>query len=214
MAHYSESSAAGMPDDLVGARVIDAAGNAASIVSIQQGGGDSTTGMQAWVRLDEGMQVLVPVTLLAHEAGVYRLPFAFRPSREPRQPAQMTFPVIEEDVQVARRSVDTGRGVRVHKTVTQREEVVDQPLRRDRLEVEHVPVGRVVSEAEAQTRYEGDTLVVPVVEEVLVVQKQLLLKEEVRITRRSEEIREPQTVTLRAEQIHVERFDDGRAPSR
>jgi stress response protein YsnF len=43
---------------------------------------------------------------------------------------------------------------------------------------------------------------------VLVVQKQLLLKEEVRITRRRHEVREPQRVALRSEHVEVERFDE------
>jgi stress response protein YsnF len=84
-------------------------------------------------------------------------------------------------------------------------------LLRDQLAVEHVPVGRVVAESDMpQMRYEGDTLVVPVFEEVLVVQKQLLLKEEVRITRHRTEVRIPETVLLRSEQVTAERFDEGR----
>ena len=207
MAHTSDST----PDGLVGAQVIDAGGNAASIVSIQQGGGDSSTGPQAWIRLVNGTQVLVPVSLLAEDDGGYRLPFAFNMSTDTHQPMQMTFPVMQEDVKVGKRVVDTGRGVRVHKTVVEREQVLDQPLLHDRLEVEHVQIGKVVGESDQpQMRYEGDTLVVPVLEEVLVVQKQLLLKEEVRITRRRETVRTAESVTLRSEQVQVERFDEGR----
>ena len=211
MAHISESTATGTPENLVGARVTDAGGNAASIVSIQQGGGDSSSGPQAWIRLDDGTQVLVPLTLLAQDAEGFRLPFTISNSGDTRRPAQMSFPVMEEDVQVGKRVIDTGRGVRIHKTVSEHEQVLDQPLLQDRLEVEHVQIGRVVADAEPpQMRYEGDTLVVPVLEEVVVVQKQLLLKEEVRITRRREEMRAPQTVRLRKEQVQVERFDEGR----
>jgi stress response protein YsnF len=50
--------------------------------------------------------------------------------------------------------------------------------------------------------------VVPVLEEVLVVQKQLRLKEEVRITRHRREAHAPQTIVLRSEEVEVERFDD------
>lgn len=213
MAHISDSEAAAAPEKLVGARVMDAGGNAAEIVSIQQGGGDSSSGTQAWIRLGDGTQVLVPVSLLARDEDGFRLPFTFSISPETsegRHPMQMSFPVMEEGVHVSKRVIDTGRGVRIHKRVTEREQVLDQPLLHDRLEVEHVPVGRVVDESEPpQVRYEGDTLVVPVLEEVLVVQKQLLLREEVRVTRRREEVRRPETVRLRAEQVQVERFDEG-----
>jgi stress response protein YsnF len=213
MATFSESTS-GTPDDLVGARVTDAGGDAASIVSVQQGGGDSSSGPQAWIRLGDGTQMLVPVSLLARDDDGYRLPFAFHNTTDSRHPTQMSFPVMEEDVRVGKRVIDTGRGVRLHKTVVEREQVLDEPLLQDRLEVEHVQIGRLVSESDQpQVRYEGDTLVVPVLEEVLVVQKQLMLKEEVRIVRRREEVRKPETVVLRSEQVQVERFDEGRRPS-
>lgn len=204
MEHSPESDDASR---LIDARVIDAGGNQASVVSIQQSGPDA----QAWLRLDEGAQVLVPLSLLMPDAdGVYRLPFVFNLSADPKQPVQMTFPVMEEELHVTKRVIDTGRGLRVHKTVSEHEEVLDQPLLRERLVVEHVPVGRVVEDAELpRTRYEGDTLVVPVLEEVLVVKKQLLLKEEVRITRQQQQVQVPRKVLLRSEQVAVERFDEG-----
>jgi uncharacterized protein (TIGR02271 family) len=212
MAHFPENdnadNASHAPGDLVGASVVDASGNQASVVSIQQSGDE----VNAWVRLTEGTQALVPVSLFARQDdGAYRLPFTFHISSESRHPMQMSFPVMEEELHVAKRVIDTGRGVRVHKTVSEREQLVDQPLLRDELTVEHVPVGRVVEEASPpQMRYEGDTLVVPVLEEVLVVQKQMLLKEEVRITRHRHQVQMPQSVRLRSEHISVERFDDGR----
>ncbi|GAB3542725.1 hypothetical protein GCM10027343_15130 [Noviherbaspirillum agri] len=112
---------------------------------------------------------------------------------------------------MGKRTVDTGRGVRIHKTVSERQQVVDEPLLREELVVEHVPVGRVVADTDPpQTRYEGNTLVVPVLEEVLVVQKQLLLKEELRITRQQHREATPRTVSLRAEEVTLERFDEGK----
>ncbi|HYD94794.1 MAG TPA: YsnF/AvaK domain-containing protein [Noviherbaspirillum sp.] len=216
MAHISErGDIAASHEGLVGARVVDTGGNEAAVMAVQPDGGDSTAGPQAWIRVQSGAQVLVPVGLLApQDDGSFRLPFAFTIPSGSQQPTQLTFPVMEEQVHVSKRVIDTGRGVRIHKTVSEREEVLDQPLSRDRLEVEHVAVGRVVSESDVpQLRYEGETLVVPVLEEVLVVQKQLLLREEVRITRYREEVRMPETVMLRSEQVQVERFDEGRERS-
>lgn len=211
MAHFPDNDARHAHDSLVGARVIDADGNQASIVSIQQDGGEA----QAWVQLAEGAQVLVPLSLLARQdrdsEPVYRLPFSFHLSNENRHSMQMRFPVMEEEVHVAKRVVDTGRGVRVHKTVSEHEHLVDEPLLQDELTVEHVPIGRVVDESNPpRTRYEGDTLIVPVLEEVLVVQKQMRLKEEVRITRHRHAVQLPQPVVLRTEHVRVERFDEGR----
>lgn len=193
--------------NLVGAHVVDAGGQQASVVSVEQA--EEGHEPQAWIRLDDGAQVLVPVGLLTQQAdGAYRLPFSFDRSAA-QQPVQMSFPVMEEELHVSKRTVDTGRGVRIHKTVSEQEKKIEQSLLREQLVVEHVPVGRVVAESDVpQMRYEGDTLVVPVLEEVLVVQKQLLLKEEVHITRQRQQAPMPQTVRLRAEQVRVERFDE------
>jgi uncharacterized protein (TIGR02271 family) len=192
-------------DRLIDARVIDTAGHEALVVAIQ----GSENGAQAWLRMADGTQVLVPVRLLVPQSdGVYRLPLSFNiPAAG--QPTQMSFPVMEEELHLTKRVIDTGRGIRINKTVTEREQLVDPPLLRDELEVQHVAVGRVIAETEApQARYEGDTLIVPVMEEVLVVQKQLLLKEEIRITRHQKPVRMPQNVLLRSEHVTVERFDE------
>lgn len=117
-------------------------------------------------------------------------------------------PVIEETVEVGKRVVDTGRGVRLRKHVSEREERIDPPLEQDELIVERVPVDRIVSGPEPLQHYEGETLVVPVLEEVLVLEKKLRLKEEVRITRRKRQVHAPQTVTLRSEEVSVERFEE------
>jgi len=111
-------------------------------------------------------------------------------------------PVIEETVRIEKREFESGRVV-VHKTVVERDEVVDIILRQQDLSMERVPVGRVVSEA-PQTRQEGDTLIVPILEEVLVVEKRLVLKEELHIRKQSSERTEQKTVRLRSEQVEIE----------
>ena len=92
--------------------------------------------------------------------------------------------------------------------MTERTEVVDLPLTREEVSVERVAVNRVV-DGPVETRREGDTWIVPVLEEVLVVEKRLMLREEVRITTRRTEVAEPQTVTLRREEAVVERARPG-----
>lgn len=122
---------------------------------------------------------------------------------------RVTIPVVQEQLSVGKRLVESGRGVRVKKAVTTREQTVNEPLLRQELSVERRPVGTVVDGSQVpQTRYEGNTLVVPVLEEVLVVEKRLRLKEEIRITRRESRYPETQKVTLRSEHVTVEAFDD------
>jgi uncharacterized protein (TIGR02271 family) len=136
---------------------------------------------------------------------------AGNPAQPPEEPLKV--PVYQEELRVGTRSVDTGRGVRIHKTVTEHPAAVDQLLLRDEVEVRHVPVDRIVALDQAPaTRYEGDTLVVPVVEEVLVVERRLRIKEELYITRTRRAERHTETVMLKSEQVRVERFDEAGAP--
>ena len=52
-------------------------------------------------------------------------------------------------------------------------------------------------------------MIIPVLEEVLVIQKRTVLKEELHVTRLRREVHhEPQHVVLRAEEVTVEHFDD------
>lgn len=134
---------------------------------------------------------------------------------EPANQGQIRVPVMEEQLEVGTRVVDTGRGVRVHKSVSEQPVTIDERLGRDEVQVRHVPVDRIVPSDQAPvTRYEGDTLVVPVLEEVLVVERRLRIKEELHITRVRHEERYQDTVVLKSEQVHVERFDDaGKPPS-
>jgi uncharacterized protein (TIGR02271 family) len=111
-------------------------------------------------------------------------------------------PVIQETIRVEKREFESGRVV-VHKTVAERDEVVEILLRQQDLSVERVPIGRVVQEA-PQTRQEGDLLIVPILEEVLVVEKRLVLKEELHIRKQSSERTEQKTVRLRSEQVEIE----------
>jgi len=52
-------------------------------------------------------------------------------------------------------------------------------------------------------------MIVPLLEEVLVVEKRLMLREEVRVTKRRNETHRPQTVTLRKEDVKVEKLEPG-----
>lgn len=114
--------------------------------------------------------------------------------------------LAEESLRVGKRTVERSRVV-LRKTVSERTETVDVPLTREAVEVERVAVGRPVEKAEG-VRYEGDTVIIPRYEEVLVVSTQLVLVEELRVTRRRSEHREPQAVVLRREELSVERADE------
>ena len=97
----------------------------------------------------------------------------------------------------------------VRTRVEKRDEVAEIELQQEDVAVERVPLGVPVETLPA-VREEDGVLIVPVVEEQLVVTTRLILKEEIRITRRSrtELVREP--VRLRSERVDIERLE-GRA---
>jgi stress response protein YsnF len=123
-------------------------------------------------------------------------------------------PVVEEQLSVATHAIDTGRGVRVHKTVHAHPVTVDETLTHDEMDVRHVLVDRMLEDGETMptTRYEGEVLIVPVLEEVLVVERRVRLKEELHITRMCREESHTETVMLKVEQVTVERFDESGNP--
>ena len=114
-------------------------------------------------------------------------------------------PVIEEQLLVEKRVVETGR-LRVSKTVLEEEETVDVPLMSETFNVERVAINQYVDTPPA-VRYDGDTTVFPVLKEVLVTEKRLLLVEEVHITKRQTTTNDTQRVMLRREEVTVERVD-------
>lgn len=130
-------------------------------------------------------------------------------AKPPTVEGAVTIPVHQEQVHVGVRTVDTGRGVRVTKSVTEHPFEIDETLHHDEVEITHVPVGRIVAASDVPAaRYEGDTYIIPIVEEVLVLERRLRIKEEIHITKIKREERHTETVFLKAEEVRVERFDD------
>lgn len=164
--------------------------------------------------LEDGREVLVPGDLLeSRDDGTYYVPVRLSDLRQAAEgtpehdeaaaQGRIVVPVVEERLNVDKRTVTNT--VRVRKTVHENEQVVDEPILQEDVDIERVPVGREV-DGPVPVRYEGDTMVVPLMEEVLVVEKRLIVREELRITRRRTELREVRRETLRAEEATVERL--------
>ena len=116
---------------------------------------------------------------------------------------EWTIPLVEEQLTVGRKTVPTGR-VLLQKTVQEYQEILDEPLAIRTFDVERVILNQLVDEA-PPVRTEGDTTIYPLVEEQLILTKQLILREEVRVTKRDAERRDHQVVTLHREHLTVER---------
>ena len=111
-----------------------------------------------------------------------------------------TVGLAHEELTVVKRTVSNGF-VRLSTHVEEHLEQVRDTLSRVEVEIERVSIGRVV-DAVPEIRTEGDTLVYPIVEEIVV--KQLVLREEVRITRRQRSEPFAQDITLRRVRADVE----------
>jgi uncharacterized protein (TIGR02271 family) len=165
------------------------------------------------VQLESGQQILVPAAALIRQPdGSYYVPLnlselaASRSGCHPDSDNALVVPVIAEELAVQKRVVETGK-VRITKVVHEREAVIDEPLFSEGVEVERVPIERVV-DGPIPVRYENNTVIVSILEEVLVVEKRLMLKEELHIRKRRVETHQPQQVTLRREEARVERVNN------
>lgn len=119
---------------------------------------------------------------------------------------EVVVPVAEELLRLAKREVETGR-VRVRLTTETVPETLRETLRHRRAEVERVPVADAPeTDAPPQTRHEGGTLVIPVVEEVLVVTRRYRVREELRLRLVTQEETVERTAERRVQSATVERL--------
>lgn len=156
------------------------------------------------VQFGETNKVYVPSYLFQlKEDGIYYLPFSFSQIDEQ---GHIVIPVIQESATVAKQVVD-GAKVKVTKTVQHEDHIIDEVVYQDHVNIERIAANTFVDEAES-VQYEGDTITIPIYEEVLVVEKRLRLKETIHITRTRVSETVTEQVTLRKESIDVQRIDD------
>ncbi len=118
---------------------------------------------------------------------------------------RIVIPVIDEEVVAGARAVKTG-GVRVNKHVETRLKKVEVNLQQEEVDVRRVPVNREIDRV-PPVRRKGDTVIVPVVEEELVVTKRLVLKEEIHLIKRRTRGRFAREVEVDRERAEVQRLD-------
>lgn len=121
---------------------------------------------------------------------------------------EQRLPLIEERISIQKRRVETGR-VRIRTVIDESQQWARENLVHDDVQVERVSIDREIK-AMPQMREEGDTLVIPIVEEVLITEKRLVLKEEIHIHRHREVETVDTPVTVRSMRAIVER--DGPRP--
>ena len=161
------------------------------------------------VQLASGEHSLVPTAVvIPQQDGSLYVPLCVAelvaaPREEPVATRYAVIPVLAEELEVHTRVVETGT-VRLTTVVHEREVDVDEPLWREEVEVTRIPIQRVV-DGPVPVREEQGTTILSVVEEVLVVEKRWMLREEIHIRTQRIETHQPQRITLRSEDVQVER---------
>lgn len=129
------------------------------------------------------------------------------PDKE-KQDRSVRIPLLEEDVEIAKRIVDGG-SVTVQTSVDEKVEWVRETLIDEEVSIERVPIGQEVNEP-PRIREQGRVTIIPIVREVLHVEKRLMLVEELHITRQQTETTIEKPVTLRNMKGKVTRKSAGK----
>lgn len=126
---------------------------------------------------------------------------------------EVVLPLAEESAVVARVRQEGGR-VRVSLRTETLPAEVTETLRSERVEVVRVAVNRTLAAGEPAPEPRQDAQgnwVIPVLEEVLVVERRLLLREEIHLTRHASEEQLREVVALRRQHAEVERLPPAEA---
>ena len=112
--------------------------------------------------------------------------------------------VLQEQVDIDKKIVESGKVI-IHKKVHEENKDVEVPVSHEEVEIKKISINKYVTEAPA-IRYEGNTTIIPVMKEVAVIEKKLLLVEEVHVTKHAVKKIEEHTVPLRKEEIEVKHY--------
>jgi uncharacterized protein (TIGR02271 family) len=111
-------------------------------------------------------------------------------------------PVLQEQLRVSAEQVDTA-SIKIRKEVTEKHIDLETFLHSEDVQVQHVKIDQPVAVAPPAIRYEGDTMIVSVVREELVVQKRLVLDKEIHISKRVIEKQVQEPFVLKKEHVHI-----------
>jgi uncharacterized protein (TIGR02271 family) len=163
---------------------------------------------QVLVRIDDRLVAVPAERLVEQEDGSFFLSLSLAQlhHQEHAVEKELVIPVVEERARVEKRQRETGR-VRVTRHTETHTEIINEPRVQEQAEIQRVPINQVV-EGPLPVRQEGNTTIIPVVEEVLVVEKRLVLREEVHVTKHRVETQDPLEVSLRRQEVTVTRTEE------
>ena len=123
--------------------------------------------------------------------------------QEPDRGKEQVIPVIEEHVTIEKKLVETGK-IRVTKFVTEEDQVIDHTLFHEESDIQTIPINKYVDELPPAVRQEGDTTIISILKEEVVVR--VILEKEIHITKKRIETQESAKVTLRKEDVRIEKI--------
>lgn len=129
--------------------------------------------------------------------------FNSSPSGEP-----LKIPIIEEKLVVSSKRIATV-SLLISKKVLEEEALFNGTISSEELIVERKEINQYVEIAPEAVRQEGEVTIVSVMKEVLVVEKRLMLVEELHITKRVHQEQKSYAEKLRKEEVTISKGDPG-----
>lgn len=114
--------------------------------------------------------------------------------------------VIEETAEVTTKVVDKAKVV-VSKTIDKHVEYFDIPVTEEQVIVKRIPKNEVVEQLPPHVRHEGDVMIISVLKEVPVIEKRMMLVEEIHVTKVNTVRTETREVVLNKEKVTVKRTE-------
>ncbi len=117
---------------------------------------------------------------------------------------KIVVPLVDEHLEVRKHWVQSGEVV-VRRSVQTSQQTIPVELQYEEVQVDRVPVNRPLAEGEqTQPWWDGEVMVVPVIEEEIVVSKRLVVREEVRISKRKSVRQETVSNSIRNQQVYID----------
>ncbi|WP_158782125.1 DUF2382 domain-containing protein [Pantoea sp. BAV 3049] len=119
--------------------------------------------------------------------------------------SEHSLPVMEEHASISSERIVDNR-IRIVRSTASAEQLLETELAREEVSIEHIARNQLVdNDYNAEVRYEGDDLIIPVIEEQVEIIRRKVLKEEIYIRKIQKSEPFQQTVTLRSQEVNISR---------
>lgn len=118
---------------------------------------------------------------------------------------EIVIPVLAESLHVDTATASTG-GVRVIKRIVTDQQMLDHHLRTENVEIKRIPMNKVV-DGPQPTIQTDDLIIIPVVQEVLKIERQWVVTEEIHVSKSAKVIHVQEPIGVAHEVVTIERLD-------